>query len=339
MKRIKTGLFVSIALLIGTNCFAERTYEKLCGTTQKACENGKCGFFENGHHTALVYTDVACLADGSLAVKQGTKWGIYDEGKDKTLSEIKYEEIVPLTSFLGRVYKVKAGGKWGVFAGNSEIVPPQYDAIEQLDKISFLKGLQKGKWAIIYPQVSHTQTYDSIEPATGMRLGGSNYYVVTVKGKKGVIWLNTRVPEVVSFIAPEFEEIEGPRWYDFVKVKQNKKWAFYNVEKKQTASAFYDGIEKADTGWMYVASAGKQGLLAYESSDKTLAEIVPPSFQRLKKLIGTKIVAVLQDGKWGVYKIGTKELVVPCKYDDIKGYTGTAVKVFENGQWTKLDVK
>ena len=341
MELTKVFMIGCIVLGVQTMAHATRSYEKLCSGYEKACENGKCGLFENGHHHPMIYRDIQCLknTDAILVSIQPNKWRVYNT-QTETASTFQYDEVQSLNLFL---LKTKANNKWGVVSSDgTELLPVKYEDIAILAS-DYLMAKSNGKWKLFYLQGREMKeispaAYDDIEPAKGYYKG---YYMVTVNGKKGMIYLPTTWQAEkanFSYVKPLFDEIVLPPTYDFVKVSQNKKWGFYDLAAGKLATHLYDNISKlgsfhADV--FKISLQGKQGVLMRNNTTKTLEEKLSPSFDDVKALTGKRLIAVSEKGKWGVYDTNQQKLVLDPVYEDVRAQGANAVQVLEQGQWVK----
>lgn len=336
LKYGKVLTLLSGISLIGTGAFAARTYEKVCGSYEKVCENGKCGIAQAGQQGPLKYDAIGCLHPGIIVSTNG-KWGIYDEQTNRELGAVKYDAIENMDVSHA---KVKLGQTWGMvhkYTGK-EILPPQYQEIEFLDTVrEYVKAKDKSGWHIFalnqdtFRQLS-AGAYESVEPLKNYYKG---YYQVKAKGKMGVVQLESSEEgtKLTEFVPPEFDDVAMPPSYTAVKVSNSGKWAFYSLNDKKVTTPFYDTIEKQFNLYQ-VGLKGKVGLVSWNKQKQQMEEVVPPSYEKTKVVVGGKLIGVLHDGKWGVYDVTVKKLVLPCRYDDVKsGLKNKEVKVKQGEEW------
>lgn len=129
-----------------------------------------------------------------------------------------------------------------------------------------------------------------------------------------------------------------PPTYDFVKVSQGHKWGFYDLKSGKLATRLYDDISKLDSfhsNLFKTSLQGKQGILIRNSKTKTLEEKLAPSFSNVKALVGERLIAVSEKGKWGVYDLTQQKVMLEPVYEDVRGYGANAVQVLEQGTWIK----
>lgn len=340
MKLDKILLIGCLLLGMQTTVRAERSYEKLCAGYEKACENGKCGLFINGHHSPIVYNDVRCAQDTNaiLVSTQPGKWHIYNEDK-QTAGPGQYDEVQAFDMYR---LKVKTTNKWGlVTTEGTELLPAKYEDVTVLSN-NYLMAKNSGKWKIFYSQgqeikeISPT-AYERVEPAPKYYKG---YYMVTVNGKKGLIflphpWMEERVN--LSYVKPLYDDIVLPPYYNFVKVSQNKKWGLYDLKSGELVSRLFDDISRfgpSHQDMFKTTLQGKHGVLTINNT-QTLEEIVPPTFEDVKALVGKQLIAISQKGKWGVYDTKEQKVILDPVYKDIRPSGVKAVQVLEQGEWTK----
>lgn len=336
MKKMLISSFILI--LMCTTTYAARNYEKLCGGYEKACENGKCGLFTNGHQDKMIYNDIKCIGNRIIVVSTTPKkWSIYNE-QTGIAGNAQYDEIKEFDTFL---VKIKANNKWGLASeGSAELLPAKYEDIAVLSN-DYIMAKSNGKWQLFHigkdiEKVSK-DAYDSIKPVTKYHKG---YYLVTVNNKKGVIYLPTvwQADKVnLSYVKPMFDDIVLPPTYDMVKVSKNKQWAFYDLASGELVTSFYDDIERLNKfdPMFKTTLKGLKGILERDSKTATMKEILKPSFEDVKSLVGKQFIAVSAKGKWGVYDITQNKLVLEPVYEDIRSSGAHAVQVQEQGKWVK----
>lgn len=341
MKLKKIFIISCVVLGISPVAKATRNYEQFCAGYEKVCENGKCGLFANGHHSPLIYTDMKCLPNTNIIVVSTNhgKWRVYNEQTEKA-NTTQYDEIQSLSMLL---LKVKSNNKWGlVSVEGAELLPTQYEDIAILTN-DYILAKNNKKWKLFYIQGGKAKEisatlYEQIEPAQKFYKG---YYTVTVNGKKGIIYLPTiwqKEKANLSYVKPLFDDIVLPPTYDFVKVSQGHKWGFYDLKSGKLATRLYDDISKLDSfhsNLFKTSLQGKQGILIRNSKTKTLEEKLAPSFSNVKALVGERLIAVSEKGKWGVYDLTQQKVMLEPVYEDVRGYGANAVQVLEQGTWIK----
>lgn len=342
--KMKLGkIFIISCILLGANqaVQAARTYEELCWDYKKACENNKCGVFADGHIGPIIYRDVKCIGTTILVSTDAGKWRVYNEQNDSA-GAAQYDDLQPFNTSL---LKTKVNNKWGLASNEGiELLPAKYEDISTLTNSysDYLLVQENKKWKIFHTldgkiQAVSNTAYDKIEPDPKHHKG---YYLVTVNGKKGMIYLpNPWQAEKtnLSYVEPLFDEIVLPQTYNFVKVSQNNKWGFYDLASGKLVTRLYNEIsnDSFSSGMFKISLQGKQGLLVRNDTTKALEEKLAPSFDNVKILAGKRLVAVSKKAKWGVYDLQQQKLVLDPVYEDIRPYGSTAVQVLEQGKWVK----
>lgn len=180
-----------------------------------------------------------------------------------------FEEIKPLRDSL---FVAKQRGKLGLLNGSGEeIIPFQYDAMQESDGLIFL--LSRGKIGA-YDMRDSTLILSRYESKLD-RFGP--YYITREKGKYGII--DETEDEIIDF---EYDQIRY--WNDSTAwVKNEEKWSLINVNQEtpviEEVSDFDLLIDRED-----LQLATFYGTAGYGLASSVKGELLPPKFNDIRNL-------------------------------------------------------
>lgn len=181
----------------------------------------------------------------------------------------KYEEIKPLNDSL---FVTKQRGKLGMLNGKGEeVIPFQYDAMQESDGLIFL--LSKGKIGA-FDMVDSTMIFPRYESKLE-RFGP--YYITRAKGKYGII--DETEDEIIDF---EYDQIRY--WNDSTAwIKEGADWSLMNLIDGSflidTVSNFDVIVERED-----LKIATFYGERGYGLASSRGGELLPPKFNDIRNL-------------------------------------------------------
>ncbi len=266
--------------------------------------------------------------------KQSEKWGFINE-KGEEVCAAQYHSISYMhrnrtcyctrNSALNYVKAVSSKNKWGAVNNLGElIIPTIYDSVSVVGNLTIAQ--QKGKLGILdakgnelYP-IQHNKievicinkpycTYEnikfgSIHPLLKIQLD-DKYGLISEKGN-----LLTEIKYDSLLVPP----LRGERPHTIL-VQENNQWGIIDLKGQEIAPAIYDSI---------VRSKSERELFIVKNSKKPLK----------------RMCFIQKNNQWGYLDVITKAVIVPPKYDEIKGfYPNNACMVVLNNQWGVINNK
>ena len=189
-----------------------------------------------------------------LKVKKGEKYGIIDlTGKE--LTEIKYEEIVPVLG-IKNTLQVKENGKLGIIDSEGKlIVENKYVEVTNLgkdNKSGFIVKTEEGKYGIVdYSNKIVLDTkYDEIS-----KIYGNDMYVV--KQGENQILVKKDGTEVLSKGYDSIYKILKNEENGIIFIK-NSKFGVMKITGEVTIEPEYEDMKEAKSGILIVSKDGKR---------------------------------------------------------------------------------
>lgn len=254
--------------------------------------------------------------NGYIVVNMENKFGIIDFDA-KTILEVKYEEIKPVTD--NSTYVVKQDGKWKVINAKEEVlVEDKFDDITEIasDKLMIIKDKKYGVILTSGEEKIKPQ-YEEISYVYG------EYYLAKNKGKYGVI--NSINETILPF---EYSDITYQKEADLVIANKDNETSqeLYNNKFEKQFDAIVSEMN-IKSGYMKVYKDNEYKYYNFKFEEKSPQEV----------LISNSLFLSKKDGKYGyVNKDGN--VVIDYIYEDAKelnSYGYAPVK--QDGKWGSID--
>lgn len=286
---------------------------------------------------SLLIPSIGCAQENDIIYVQEGEWGTIfcgergyawlDNKGDTIFGFGKFLEISACRDSLNLVFAERMDNKKGGFNFNQEIVIPFiYDKLGGFADNNLAYAAKDKKYGYINPK-GETVIPFIYDDADWFRSGVAS---VKYQGKYGCLDAENR-----WIITPDYSEIEN--WNDnWVPVKKDDKWAFFDKSGKQWTEFCYDKIIRAskDRDRICINSLGlvmKDGKYAYLNSN--LQEVVPlGTFDSALPFNEYPVGIVGKKKKWGVID-SLGHLILPLEYDKIE-YIGDCC-----GEYTLLSLK
>ena len=267
--------------------------------------------------TAVKYDELQETEFGQTLVRKGNTWGMWANGKEMIAP--RYSEIV--WQDVGRdFWMCRIGNKWGVISIDSwkEIIPCQYDWIEQTSKI-YVKILVE----------NHVWLH---EPVSGIfaKRAGSFYFLNLGSGK--------------AFPQTAYDSVEIGDLRGAFRVERKNKWGLICAQNGKTLIPVeYDELTEAEQrdremlsiGYYNTRKGGKWGFA--KMLDDTHCNISESKYDEsntdslhLPPDVEHNVLRAVRSGlKWGVYNLEVGMEVVPTTYDDLRIFNLEGAEIIE----------
>ena len=267
---------------------------------------------------ATAYDSVTRYENGFAIAERDGKYG-YIGADGRVTIPCVFDSVEP---FKGDYAIVRKDGKYGVLDKTGEAVLPFVYAEPSAEFLIYIKaknlGYQLGKDG----KPIFSFAYDSI------KVFNNRLYVFTYKGKCGVL------NEKMEFVwRAEFDEISYCMYDDFLLVVNNGKRGLLNYKTgKMVLSVRYDNISSLASS-LLIKENGKEG-----RADLNGNITIPPIYDSISvsRWKSSEYLHVEKDGKWGIITYDN-ELVIPCVYEKMKGFSWKYVAVKKDGKWGMID--
>ncbi len=274
-------------------------------------------------------------------------WGLRHDTKGKIIVKPKYsnKEKPWFGGFSDDLAVVEKNGKFGLIdKTGKEIVPIQFDAINNVHFGNIIQVSKNNKWALLnistQKEIS-TMTYQSFEYVNGFCSIDSDayengFFLKTKNGESGKCGLVKVNESSVNEILPiEYNEIIAIG--NIIMVRQNDKWGCFDCNNNPIIPIKYSYIEFYPRLDLFlVGSEGGKKVKNSEWSDdryysggnwgflnKTGKEFVAlqydyvrPKPDRKKESEGPELVKVGKNNKFGLVDLNGK-VIIQLKYDEI----------------------
>lgn len=239
----------------------------------------------------LVYYEGSYVTNGTVLLKERSKWGKVEGNTGQVILPFIYDEIYEsaLDDYHIDFDLLKYNGFWGVVAQGNQLIPFEYiklgyrgiDRCEYLyDYVTYDKSIppsqhKNSKWGIINIYSGETlldPRYDEIKP-----FGEDTYQV-----RKGSKWGVVKNHDGKIVLPCEYDLIDKFSKSDDYKVRQENKWGVVSPYGKVLLECKFNEIIEWGDG-----------------------------FER-------NVYKLLKDHEWGLYSDG--EIVLACEYDEIIDY-------------------
>lgn len=273
------------------------------------------------------------LRDNTYAlVELNGKWGVIDmEGK--TVIKTKYSDLLYLGDDL---FAIKTDNGWGIAdKSGAIIVEPQFEYFEPFKGCERIWVKINNKWGII-DKVGNYIVKPQFERYVCDYLDYSSEYYRYI-----FVWSEDKVGLVNSagaiVIEPQFEKIKDltSDAGTYFGVKTDGKWGVMDKNCDYTVEPKFDAIDKQDFySWLWVELDGKVGFIDY-----TGGCVIPIKFDGLS-VVRKGLIRFNLNGKigFGTLVNGSFKVIIEPRFDDFDNrIDDRLIAVKENGRYGLID--
>lgn len=321
MQKLTLALFILflIACRNDTEITGEETVSELYQIDYDSPEN-KWGFIDESGRVVIAarYDAVKDFQNGLAAVNLNSKWGFIDKNGNPYI-DFKYMEVLPFTCNVTLVKDFELN--WLLINKSNEII----DSLEAVDVRSFNNGLALYKgihfWNAVDTSGYHLfqQKYSHLKIINSYLLGAKNFDQYALIDTADNLITN----HVYDNIYPEKN--------DFIRLKKNGVFKYYNASTKSFGHSDYDLAFDYDNSHTALVKEHNQ----YHIIDST--EKIIQSFDYMHMLpLGSRLLSFRQNGLFGLisYK---GEILHPAELDYLHAVSENRIVASKNGLFGYLD--
>lgn len=330
--------------------------------------DGKLGLIDTGGRVVLkhLYDEIHCPSDTRFIVRKEVenswRFGVLNE-KGETIVPFKFKYISPYkesffecytdcnssnndcNNLIRRYsYSEESGAVWFnhdgivVYKGHAKFLSPSFLGVE--------KG---GLWGVCDQKTSRIINflYDDVSTI-------SDYIVVVKDERIGLIGRNgeliiTPSYDIIECVSMENRKVEGPiigynssNWVSRTFGNYNLEHIFdtnnpsnllrrkciYYRESYGRKQILFEYKDDFDWAKPFILSNNEYAEL-FTMKDGILSESKAESIEQITE----KCYAIKRAGKWGVFRIDTKELVIPCDFERIRFEGGHVALIYKENKW------
>lgn len=260
---------------------------------------------------------VSSKGPGFFIVKKDGKYGVIDE-KEKVIIPMEYQDFGRYPYSDGSYLAKNKEGKYGFITIDGRVTLPfQYDNLKKGDYDNMI-SMQNGKCGLVQvnsgvPYELTTCDYDDIK-------GDSKIFVVQKNGKFGLVDAFGRMILEAKYLSLESLDKRSSNGALYV-AKSDKGYELINDQGKQITKNAYPSLSMVpkasrpgyyDPKFSFIKAQAKNG--KYVIIDKIGVEMTEPIFEDVVSENDYMFV-VKSKGKYGIYSLLTKKMVVDFEYE------------------------